>query len=906
MTDDFLLKSNFQVSKVCNYFSNIFMVDSLVINLPVASLANNASQNLAKLSKGSGITIDVSSSKQNMSVFLKTAKQLSYEQLNEVDLDLFKYKVYDKACKHVVKTIELDKDEVSRIIGKRGIRIKQLQQMFSIRLNINKSNEMTLTGHEQSIDDCLKEINYTPNSKFTLSDEEMVLFLLLLKKSSSNIPSNIKSIQLGASLDSLVPLFKTANRSNKGHSVSFNGIVPDLVTTLSQLKTSLNFSSLSIPLLKLPTSEFRSIQSNVLLNHFAYLYPDGTVFAQKDDLLSAMHHLLTIKQGFSTVVSVSNAHQFQPYINSQLFSNLDIQVHYNDSDILLYSTKANKVQLSVKCVGMIYPAPFSRSLNDSSSTNTLILNSKLNNGVHVACHSINNELYLLGCSVDGTKVGPVLESLADKIVSDSNKLPESNKQVTVDINPEFTAAFKSQIPTIIKNHSTSKHTCTIGVNGSTVTILGPSIITTPVAKHVHELLKSFKSDNYKATIKVKCNNLTNYKIEGIKDIYSRNNLVTVIGIESQVNAVISQLNDLLVQQSIQVSKSLIVENPSVIIGKNGVVINKLQQVYGVSIKAEYSDSSVTITGDPTMVDKCIKDVQRLLSTNESNNQSTTLECPVAINSWIIGKNGARINKLRQLTLTTIDINEGNIVVKGLNHELCSNAIKFMMDYYKQDKLKLVVNINPAIINRADMNIIRDELLSKPLGRKMDISMVIASIVMDKPWTDLERAQYSVKNSSIHIYGWDMDLMTEFKNLVVEKYKNVHSSVVAINGINQSVLMDIEDTCNVKIHHDHDKKNDNVEVIDQNGLKRLKIVGEEPNIAHAITKIKELRNAVSQFGMSESASSMVLKELRQYDVFATYKNGELKVEGVKEQLNIVKGIIDELVKTMVKSTDVECY
>ena len=857
------------------------MTNSLVINLPVESLQANASQNLARLSKESGITIDVSSSKAFMSIFLR------FHNKSQDELQLFRYQLYDRACKRVTKKFELEQEEVAKIIGKRGIRIKQLQQIFSLKLNIDKYNELTVSGHEQAIDDFLKEINHVENAKVVLDDNQMILYLLNSKFNSNNqFPTNVKSIGISPSFSFLISHFPKASASNE-NAIVFDGPVSvDIKSLISAVKSK--YSSLAIPSFNLPSSVFAKIQSSLFIDHHAYLSLDGNVLALKDDLLPAMNHLLTIKQEYHVkTISISNPSLFKPWFNSALLqSKYKVDVYFEHDNVLLVSKQSIKLQSAIRSLGVLMPSPWFKKFQ--SSSDDLLLNKGIQyQGIQCALVAIHHEYFLIGISTDAP-LNPIL----DLIVADIHR-NTTNTHCELTSVP-FPKSFIKEL-TAYLNKSFFNKLVTIGINTDNVTVLGPD--TTKVVKDINAKLLQLQSDydlnNFSTKLDVDYKLITKLRKMNLQGVTISNKSVVITGKESFVNAQEQKIKSMESAILNAVTKSC----PLI----HGHVIKQFQNKHGVTIHTV--DNELQITGDLASVDACIQDVSNLIKFNKQHGASTTVPIPQGAISWIIGKNGQRIEKLKQLTLCKINMPKrgseaSEVEIVGKMHELGASVVHKLMDYYNNDNNQIVVDIQPGLISMNYMH----ELLNKynkmtPIGKSEEMAMVIASMIMDKPWTQLQQVQFSQKQGKVHLYGINTAAMTKMEQEMKEYYKNMTVECLQIIGISLQITREIEEKHSVEINK-IDRKQGPVTVVDEEGHKIVKIIGNKSNVEAAVEEIKNKRNQIIELTINKDYNSMVNRVTRQHDVYSNYKrDGEddvWKIEGRGEILKEIKEVVGKMV------------
>ncbi len=892
------------------------MADSLVINLPIESLSDKASQNLARLAKSSGIKIDVSRSKNNMSIFLRTEKQLSYEKLDQIDLELFKYQIYDRACKHVTKKIDIEREDVAKIIGKKGIRIKQLQKTFAVKLQVDNEGQMTLVGHSQSIDDCLKEINHSQNSKFILEEEEMVLFLLELKHPHSDpIPKNVKSIVLGPSLHFLDHLFSNVKKSTNDHSLVFNGVVDEnFKELLKKLKVKLNFSSLQIPSLELPQNLFSSIQAKVFLENAAYLKKDGSVMAQKDNLIKAMQTLLTVQEGFHclTVPLESESELGVSATDLKQFFNLPewqskfdmVQASFNNNQISFYAKNPTikALNVTIKDLGLLYPTPVARGY--TSPLNKLLLNSFSQNNVESLFPSINNHIVCISISTNKANLNKFTSTTIPKLIKASQQA--NPELISTEIHPKF-----NPIPFLkstIEEMSTKDITCSYKITSTKVELYGPNSLVTKISKQLSEKNTEFAKEHQLLSFTDQCTlpqsiiplilgkggvNLNKYKIDGIVsiDIPRRTNnsilevTITIQGKQQAVQTVIKQFKELVKQV-----ENTITEKIDITTNFPYDILTQFQKHYHVKI--DFNNSAVNITGGSPQVKSCRADLQRYLDFNSSG--TSELQVPSTVIPWLIGKSGSRISQLKDFTQCQIqtpkasDDPERTITIVGNNHMLCKQVILYLLDYYYQDRSNITLPVDPLLVNHKQLQELLDEVTTTdlPSTQTEREALVIASMMMNKLYTQLSPVNFRI-GKELSVYGYNSNLVDTLATKIKSIIADTVCQTVKWVGCHHTVIPDIEQL-GVKLNQGSSTA-DALEW-DSNG-KYVHVVGNRSNVDKALEKMKKVQHRVLVVDMTLECNQQVYQVLQKYKVYSKSKKVDTKeiytIEGQEDDLKCIK-------------------
>eukprot|EP00834_Sanchytrium_tribonematis_P000234 NODE_5_length_72347_cov_1.339331.p2 type:complete len:958 gc:universal NODE_5_length_72347_cov_1.339331:30525-33398(+) len=941
--------------------------DTLVINLPLDSLVDNASQNLSRLSKDSGIKIDVNRSKTTMSIFVKTEKKASYEQLNEVDLDLFKYQVYQKACKHVTKKIDIEKSEVAKIIGKNGSRINQLQEMFGVRLKIDRDNQMSLTGHDQSIDDCLKEINHSQASKFILDDNEMILYLMELKVPHlKNMPKDIKSIYLGPTLHFAAALFGNARKSSSDHSILFNDIVEvDLKAILKKGQTELNLSSIQIPGLDLPSAIFENVQEKVFKEHNAYLKKNGHVFATKENLLIAMNYLLSVKDGYhSFTFEVPFASYLKGFFNIPNWkSKFDlIEVGFEEDKIIFYGKNPSikQIQIQVECLGEFHPSNLARKykskkgslLNHSVYIDAAGNISSTEQPTEIVCKFDDNEMYVVG--VSSLKKHANLDSVIKKLVIELNEIEKKSKD-TAKVITTIPQKYHKQLigpngkalNDLIEKYATDQSSCIVrfgsnsrpqNSNKSTplevdqVLFIGHKNVVAAVKNEMERLVEQWKHEHvmmsYQSQVEISQKALPRVvgkkfaNIQKFKDLPGISNIdvppktdsdkitISLQGKKEVVLQVIKELKQNAEDVENSVSHFIPVEKEylSAVIGQKGKIINQLQELYQVKLNVnEADDCGLDIIGGKESVARCKKDIEYLLRFEKDHNTECSIKVPQDSVSYIIGRNGTRVEKLKYLTGCNIQIPKEKteiveIIIKGKLHKLAKDSIEYILDYFKCDKNRLSVLVPAMAVNFSAVS----RILTKydHFECKDKEAMLIASIVTEKPYTQLSSVNFSIKNNEIVVYGYNTKAMNHFVEALNVEYANTKMYIAQLISVHRDLLNNLENEYNVKInfgkkaHVIGDATPEDFEeiVIDKNGDRYVCILGSKDDALRALEKIKEVRNKVEEVPVPKSISAILNRESKNFKVMVFIKHqGETELWKIEGQEDELKTYVEHLYK-----------
>jgi hypothetical protein len=123
----------------------------------------------------------------------------------------------------------------------------------------------------------------------------------------------------------------------------------------------------------------------------------------------------------------------------------------------------------------------------------------------------------------------------------------------------------------------------------------------------------------------------------------------------------SEILDLLKIAENQKSKDVIIEQKyhSNLIGQHGKNINEIRARFNdIQINIPNADEKsdiVTVRGDKSDVDQCVKHLQNIVKEMELSNYKEEVPIPKKFHRMIIGKQGAFIRKVRDETNTRIDV-----------------------------------------------------------------------------------------------------------------------------------------------------------------------------------------------------------------------------------------------------------